>query len=178
MNEEELKMIVESSGRPDQSSRCCVLALAPALGWLSDTSSLDRPGDINACSKCCLSALSGPKVSCVRHQCLNASGSAGERGAVSARGLLPEWYGEAVGAGWGGVGEGPRDGWGERASPPSASTPACCDHIRPKLTLTPRGKVKTARQKSVAATLKLKGSVPIYYEEVSILMWSFSHSAR
>lgn len=91
--------------RPGGSS-CRVLALAPALGWLSDTSSLDRPGDINTCSKCCLSALSGPKVSCARHQCRNASASAGERGAVSARGLLPEWCGEAVRVGgeaeWGG----------------------------------------------------------------------------
>lgn len=46
--------------------------------WLAaDTSSLDCLWDINTCSKCCLSALNSPKVSCVHHQCLNASGSAG-----------------------------------------------------------------------------------------------------
>lgn len=119
--------------RPGGSS-CCVLALAPSVGCLSDTSSLDRPRDISTPSKCRLSALSGPKVSCTRHQCLSASGSAGERGAVWARGLLlrdPERLSGRGVEGWGLVGG---------VAPPRPAP--CCYRSRPKLTLTTRRKVK------------------------------------
>lgn len=60
--------------------------------WLAaDTSSLDCLWDINTCSKCCLSALDSPKVSCVHHQCQNASGSMGLQCCLEE--TFTEWYG-------------------------------------------------------------------------------------